>query len=74
MKNLKKLSKSALAAATVTALSAGPAMAQIAQPDTGDATAYITAGAVTLLGVLTVKYGPAAAVFIGKWVKRLIGG
>lgn len=58
----------ALAASAVT-----PAFAEVAQPTTTEATAYITAGAATLLAVIGAKYAPAAAVFIAKWVKSVIG-
>jgi len=52
-----------------------PAFAQSggpAQPDGSAVISYITAGAAVLLAVIAAKYGPAGAVLIGQWVKRVI--
>jgi hypothetical protein len=65
--------KSKLLVATMIAAASVPAMAQTAQPDTTDATAYITAGVATILGVFAVKYLIGGVTFVARKVMSAIG-
>jgi|GEM_PF-7041285 len=49
------------------------ALAEIAAPDTTEATTYIAgAGVLAVLGVLTAKYGLGVAAMVGNFVMSLI--
>lgn len=63
------------AAAVGTGLTlAGSAMAQTgpAQPDTTSVTAYLVAGAATILLIANAKYAAMGAKAVGNWVKSMI--
>lgn len=72
---MNKLDKVVAVVGTVGASALLPmsAFAQVAQPDTTDATAYIAAGAATIGLVFVAKYGVKAAILIARWVQGVIG-